>query len=325
MINEWLTADWWLNPQIDYLVCLQNIRLSTGGAFDNLFLHITAFGELAIPTIVICIIYWCIDFEAGFYLFTVQGLGLYIAKFLKMVGCIYRPWILSDKIKPVESALKMSGGYSFPSGHTAMATTTWVGLAVLLRKRKLLASLLVFFTILIGFSRNYVGVHTPQDVLTSLICCFAFVIGGFYLIKWCDQDKKRYAYFLAIFNIICLISLYYILTKEYRIDYFNGKRIANPQHAVYSSIMYFGWIMGMINGAVACKNLTPYNPKNGTLKARINIGIIGTIILILLFKTVGEFFFAGTHNYYLTYIAMFTVAAYLTFGFPIIIRKFYNN
>lgn len=325
MINEWLTADWWLNPQIDYLVWLQNIRLSTAGAFDNLFLHITAFGELVIPTIVVCIIYWCIDLDAGFYLFTLQGLGLFVTKFLKMAGCIYRPWVLSDRIKPVNSALKMAGGYSFPSGHTAMAVNTWGGLAILLKKHKFISTLLILFVVLIGFSRNYLGVHTPQDVLASLITCFAVAIGGFYFIKWCNKDKKRYFYFLAVFNIVCLISLYYVLTKEYRIDYFNGEKIANPQRAIYSFVMYIGWIMGMINGATACKIFTPFTPKKGSIKSRICIGFVGTLILLLLFKTIGEFFSHGIHNYYLTYISMFTVSVYLTFGYPLIIRKFYKN
>jgi undecaprenyl-diphosphatase len=65
--------------------------------------------------------------------------------------------------------------YSFPSGHTLFATAFFGGLAVLLWPRlrrqeiRMLVCVVAFALIcLIGFSRIYLGVHYPSDVLGGL-------------------------------------------------------------------------------------------------------------------------------------------------------------
>ena len=95
----------WLRPQIDLLLFLQNYRISCSDIIDKSFLSITVFGEYWLPTIICAITYWCIDFRAGIYLFGLEGLNVLIAHFLKMLACVYRPWVLSDKIHPSELAI----------------------------------------------------------------------------------------------------------------------------------------------------------------------------------------------------------------------------
>lgn len=61
-------------------------------------------------------------------------------------------------------------GYSFPSGH-AMATATLCTVLALLawrtRWRLPVLALMVPFTVLVGVSRPYMGVHYPSDVLAG--------------------------------------------------------------------------------------------------------------------------------------------------------------
>ncbi|KLU60066.1 undecaprenyl-diphosphatase BcrC [Peptococcaceae bacterium CEB3] len=63
--------------------------------------------------------------------------------------------------------------YSFPSGHT---TTSFAPATVLFRKSKSIGVAALALAALIGFSRIYVGVHYPLDVLGGV------VLGG--LIGW---------------------------------------------------------------------------------------------------------------------------------------------
>jgi len=58
---------------------------------------------------------------------------------------------------------------SFSSGHSVTAATLYGGMAVCARKMmRWISVLCVILILLTGFSRNYLGVHTPQDVLVGL-------------------------------------------------------------------------------------------------------------------------------------------------------------
>ena len=77
-----------------------------------------------------------------------------------------RPWILDPAFAAVPSALAGATGYSFPSGHTQSITALFEPFALHAKKwhQKLLCAAVI---VLVGFSRMYLGVHTPKDVLTS--------------------------------------------------------------------------------------------------------------------------------------------------------------
>ncbi len=57
--------------------------------------------------------------------------------------------------------------YSFPSGHTGSSFAAAVVLFCRLSKR--LSSFLLLLAFLIGFSRLYVGVHYPSDIIVGAI------------------------------------------------------------------------------------------------------------------------------------------------------------
>lgn len=166
-----------LAPQIEYLLILQNFRQLSGGVLDNFFMFITSCGEITIPVILTAGIYWCINSKYGLYIFWNWCVGMIACQFLKSLACIYRPWVLDTRIQPIPEAFRMSGGYSFPSGHTQTAVAIWGSMAVVF-KNKLFRAAMILLILLIAFSRNYVGVHTPQDVTTSLVlgCVMLFLI-----------------------------------------------------------------------------------------------------------------------------------------------------
>lgn len=134
---------------------------------DALMQFFTYFGQELIIIAVICTLYWCADkrfaYLLGFTYFT-AGLGV---QALKITFRIPRPWVLDSSFHAVESALPSATGYSFPSGHTQGATALFFPLS-LKAKKKGVKLLCIAAFLLVGFSRMYLGCHTPKDVLISM-------------------------------------------------------------------------------------------------------------------------------------------------------------
>jgi undecaprenyl-diphosphatase len=102
-------------------------------------------------------------------------------------GGLLVEWVLKTSVhrtRPQYAAAYLQGhSYSFPSGHTMMSTICYTMLAFIVgtlahwpvRRRAwlYLASTLVVFVI--GFSRLYLGVHYPSDVLGGLAAGIAWL------------------------------------------------------------------------------------------------------------------------------------------------------
>lgn len=149
---------------MDFLNFLAQYRTPAGDAF---FQAVTYCAQELLVVAFICWFFWCgrknLAYKLGFSFFlsglTVQGLKIFCR--------IPRPWVLDPDFKAVPSALPGATGYSFPSGHTQSATSFLTALAFETRRRFLKFFCVLGF-LLVGFSRMYLGVHTPKDVLTSM-------------------------------------------------------------------------------------------------------------------------------------------------------------
>ena len=275
----------WIEPQINFLLFLQNFRVGYFEFLDKFFLSVTIFGEFWLPTIICAIVYWCIDFRAGVYLFSLESFNIFITHFFKMVACVYRPWILDSRIQPSSLAVPYAKGYSFPSGHSAMSSSVVGGLAFIKRDNVKICIFLICLVLLIGFSRLWLGVHTPQDVICGLLIGLVLIFTGNLLINWAEKDKNRYLYLAGIVSILSLFALIYVkFFNSYRIDYVSGQLLVDPQKLMYVTYVVYGYALGLINGCFLCRRFFPFNPKEISVKKRVIIGIIGSVILILLLK-----------------------------------------
>lgn len=55
--------------------------------------------------------------------------------------------------------------------------------------KKTIASFLLLIILAVGFTRNYLGIHTPQDVIVSLILGRFIIYGTHYHLIWADKKE----------------------------------------------------------------------------------------------------------------------------------------
>lgn len=158
---------------MEILYLLEKIRCSV---LDTLMLLVTSLGEETAFLVIAIVVFWCVDKKRGYYVLFVGFVGTILNQFLKLLCRVPRPWIKDPNFTIVESARAEATGYSFPSGHTQCAVGTFGALAAT-EKRRWLRWVYILLAALVGFSRMYLGVHTPQDVLvaaaTAVILIFA--------------------------------------------------------------------------------------------------------------------------------------------------------
>lgn len=144
---------------MEFLYFLEGIRCPF---LDAVFSVITELGGETVYMALAIAVYWCVSKGLGCYILTTGFVGTIANQFLKLCFRIPRPWVLDPDFTIVESARAGATGYSFPSGHTQNAFSSFGCLGMWLKGGW--RALCFVIVVLIGLSRMYLGVHTPLDV-----------------------------------------------------------------------------------------------------------------------------------------------------------------
>ena len=191
---------------MEFLRLLEEIRTPL---FNAIFQFFTLFGEETLFMVFAMVFFWCVDKKSGYFLLYVSFLGATINQFLKLVFCVPRPWVLDKNFTIVESARDAATGYSFPSGHTQSAAGLFLGIARI-RKEVWIRIVCVAVTLLVAFSRMYLGVHTPADVLVSLGVALLLVFGAYPLFQLAWKNGKWFILLLGLLLVTGVALLMYV-------------------------------------------------------------------------------------------------------------------
>ena len=274
---------------INYLLFLQDFR---GNINDLLTPFMEGISHFAVTYLMLVptLIYWCLDKKKGLYTICSYCITITVNAIVKLTACIYRPWIRDPRVIPAGDAITESTGYSFPSGHTATATPMYAGIGITFwKKTKSVAVICILLIALTGFSRNYLGVHTPQDVFVAIVISIATLIGVHKLFQYLEKNPDKEDMFLLIGVIFCIAALFYISYKGYPMDYVDGKLMVDPKKMMVDGYGDIGKLLAFCLGRYVEKHFIGFVPAGLSTKGII-VSVAGIIPLFLIYKVLPGIF-----------------------------------
>lgn len=245
---------------------------------DHFFRYVSYLGESSIIIPFICIIFWCFNKKLAYkslFAFFISG---YIAQGFKVLFRIPRPWIIDSSFSPVESALETATGYSFPSGHTQSCSSILITFATNIKK-KWFSIIMYFLIFLLMFSRMYLGVHTPLDVVTAFIISLITVVILNYISSNYELPENIELSLLIVSIFLSAgICLYALL-----LVYWNISTIELVEDSIILAFSMFGFSIGAyiednyINFGTQCLNIFHQLIK-------IILGLLGIAIIFYIFS-----------------------------------------
>ncbi|MBQ7799920.1 MAG: phosphatase PAP2 family protein [Oscillospiraceae bacterium] len=222
---------------MEFLRLLEGIRTPF---LDTIFSTVTQLGEETVIILAGLLFFWCINKKEGYYLLSVGLVGTVLNQFLKMIFRIPRPWVKDGNFTIVESAKEAATGYSFPSGHTQAGVGLFGGIARF-NKNTILRIVCVVVCILIGFSRMYLGVHTPADVLVSALLAVVLIFGFYPIFDKAYENKKSMRIFFA--SITAFAVAFLVFMSVYKFP--NDTDAHNLESAGKNAYKMLGCILGI--------------------------------------------------------------------------------
>ncbi|MBP3884825.1 MAG: phosphatase PAP2 family protein [Olsenella sp.] len=277
---------------IDILLWLQDLRLAAGPAVEHAFVLLSSLSINALFLLVPFGIYWCFDKAKGFLAIASFAMANASNQLVKNTATVYRPWIRDARIQPAAEALGEATGYSFPSGHTVTATTTIGALGWAWRKRVWPLVLTVLYVLLVAFSRNFLGCHTPQDVLVALVESCLVIWFTSRLITWVDAAEGRDLIVLVAGLVLVVAFLVYVTVKPYPIDYVDGKLLVDPAKMTVDCFKAGGCAAGFLVGWFMERRLVGFSTEGIGAKQRVLRFVVGAVVVLLFHLVIGKAFSA---------------------------------
>ena len=212
---------------MEFLYLLEKIRMP---GLNEFMLGITYLGDEIAFLAVALLVFWCVDKRSGYYLMSVGFVGTVTSQFLKLACRIPRPWVRDPNFTILEAAREGAGGYSFPSGHSQSSVGTFGSIAKT-SKKAWVRWLCIAVAVLVPFSRMFIGVHTPADVLVGSAISLVLVFALHPLVF--REDGKGMKWLIAAMLAMALGYLLYVELTTFPADV-DAHNLASGQKNAYT-------------------------------------------------------------------------------------------
>ena len=311
---------------IRILLFLQEFRNGAGAFLADFMAKMTFLGEINSAIVIMAIIYWCFSKETGAYLLMGWAGNRLLNGVLKVTACVYRPWIRDARIVPHGNAITTATGYSFPSGHTMNAATIFGGAALKKELPKAVRIALIALLVFVAFSRPFLGVHTPQDVLVGAIGGTLMMFLVLKVLEWADKKSGRDIIVVGVGFLLAVGVAVYAGVKPYPQDYDEaGKLIVDGAKMANDTFKGVGFCTGILTGWILEKRFVKFSTTDIPMSiraSRLVFGLLIYYIVSLIISPAVKSWIPGPVGILLSaYLQMF----YVMFLYPLGIKLFEKN
>ncbi|MEM7349151.1 MAG: phosphatase PAP2 family protein [Chloroflexota bacterium] len=138
---------------------IKSLQQAGGDAGATFFKIVTFFGDQEFYLLMFPLIFWCIDTRLGVRVAVAYLISTWFNVTIKELTVEPRPFEIDPTVGLIDEV-----GFGMPSNH-AQATTMIFGVLAYHIKKPWAWGAAVIITLLVGFSRIYLGVHFPLQVL----------------------------------------------------------------------------------------------------------------------------------------------------------------
>jgi membrane-associated phospholipid phosphatase len=244
--------------------------------------------------LVLPLVYWCVDSALGLRIGFILVTSIMFNFVGKLLFASPRPYWVSSHVR----ALWPETTFGLPSGHAQEAVAVWGIIAAYIKRFWVwVASIVLIF--FIGFSRIYLGLHFPQDViigwLIGTLIVWAFVHFWETVATWIGNKPFNHQIFIAFIVSLVFVMLglgAVALRSPYQIPdawtnnaLLIGTDVPAPVEA-HGIFTVAGTFFGLAVGAAWMMSLGGYQAA-GSLEKRALRYIVGLVGILLFWMGLG--------------------------------------
>ena len=282
------------------LVIIRGLQKLSCGFFDALNLGLTMMGDELFFIVVAVLLFWCVDKKFAFKFINVYIFSVAVNEGIKAAVGRKRPYDVAG----VRSIGEKTSGASFPSGHTQSISN--IGTQINMKwhegvLKKIFIPLAVGLTVIVAFTRMYLGQHYLTDVIVGagLGVALAVLIGfAFDLLK----DKEEW---LIVLAPLCLIAAV-VLT-------------VSGAEGIENVMTVLGGYTAVTAGYFIEKKFIRYNVKSDRWWKQL-IKIVVGLATVLVLKECLKFAFPSEQYILYNYLRYFIVGIWGVAGCPLLFK-----
>jgi hypothetical protein len=176
--------------------------------------------------------------------------------------------------------------------------------------------------VLVAFSRNYLGVHTPQDVLVGIVAGTLVMYLTMKLMQWIKVHPEKDLPTACIGVGLAVAVAIYAAVKPYPVDTdAAGKVLVEGAKMANDTFKGVAWCIAFLTGWILERRFVQFSTDISMMKriTRLTIGLLTYYVVSLIFVPLIKNGISGVPG---TFVSCYLQMFYVSFIFPWVLKRF---